>query len=278
MKVRLVHPRRLRRTLVAAVAVAAVAPVVGAAPALATPTGEFAPFAHCPLKTPELGACLVATSTSGEFVVGSKTVPLSKAITLQGGFTENPETGAETFVGAEGTSTLSPVPQTVPGGLVGIEGLGGEVTATTELAGAASSIGINEENLLSETGTALALPVKVKLGNPILGGSCYVGSNSSPIVLNLTTGTTSPPKPNKAIKGKLGEPSTNEEGTILTISKNTLVNNSFAAPGAQGCGLIPLLVDPLVDLAMGVPAGAGHNTVILNGTLKQASAAVVAEH
>jgi hypothetical protein len=271
------RPGRRRAAVGMAAAMVVAVSAVSAVPALATPTGEFAPFAHCPLKTAELAACIVATSTSGEFTVGNKTVPLSKTITLQGGFIEL-ESGALKFVGAEGTSTLSPVPETVPGGLLGIEGLGGEVTATTELAGSASGIGLNEENLLSETGVALKLPVKVKLGNPFLGGSCYVGSNSHPIVLELTTGTTSPPKPNKAIKGKLGEVSTNEEGSILTISKNSLVNNSFAAPGAEGCGLIPLFVDPLVDLSMGVPAAAGHNTVILDGTLQQAGAEQVLEH
>jgi hypothetical protein len=46
--------------------------------------------------------------------------------------------------------------------------------------------------------------VKVRLENPFLGSECYVGSNSSPVVLNLTTGTTSPPAPNKPIKGTVG--------------------------------------------------------------------------
>jgi hypothetical protein len=268
-----------RRRMVAPIVLAASLASLGAtSPALATPTGEFAPFAQCALTAPEIQACLVASTSGGYFTVGSKTVQIKNTITLQGGFKENEETEKLEFIGAANGETLSKTPQTVPGGLIGIEGLGGEVTATTELAAPASSIGINEANLLGGTGIALSLPIKVKLGNPFLGNFCYVGSNSHPIMLELTTGTTSPPKPNKPISGKVGELTSNEEGTILTILKNSLVNNSFAAPGAEGCGLIPFFVDPLVDLAMGVPASAGHNTAVLEGTLKQTSAREVAEH
>jgi hypothetical protein len=153
------------------------------------------------------------------------------------------------------------------------------VNETTELAAPASSIGLNEANLLSETGTALELPVKVHLENPFLGGECYIGSNASPIVLKLTTGTTAPPLPNKPIKGKLGTVSTVGEGEILKISNNSLVNNSFAAPGTNGCGgLFSFLIDPIINGKLGIPAAAGHNTAILNGTLEQAGAARVREH
>jgi hypothetical protein len=267
-----------KQTLVITMALAAsLAALSGASSALATPKGEFAVFADCPVSNAELSACIVASTTGGEFTVGKRTVPIKNTITLQGGFIES-ETGALTFVGAADGNTLSKTPQTVPGGLFGIEGLGGEVTATTELAGPASSIGLNEANLLKGEGTALSLPVKVKLSNPFLGNKCYIGSNAHPIILNLTTGTTNPPKPNKPIKGSVGTIERNAEGTILTVSKNSLVDNSFAAPGVEGCGLIPFLVDPLVDLSLGVPAAAGHNTAILNGTLRQAGAEAVREH
>src|SRR5581483_4734214 len=153
------------------------------------------------------------------------------------------------------------------------------VNDTTELAKPAGAIGLNEENLLSETGVALSLPVKVHLENPFLGSECYIGSNSSPIVIELTTGATSPPPPNKSIRGSRGTLESNAEGTILTISKNSLLNNSFAAPGANGCGgIFAFLVDPIVDSKLGLPSAAGHNTAILNGTLKQAGAEAVREH
>jgi len=265
-------------TLAAVISGVASLVALGTVPALATPTGGFAAFANCPVNNPAVIDCTVATTSSGEFVVGNKTVPIKHTITLQGGLTVNPETGVVTFVEATNGETLSKTPQTVPGGLVGIEGLGGEVTATSELAGPASSIVLNTESLLTGTGTALSLPVKLKLGNPFLGNHCYGGSNAHPIVLNLTTGTTSPPKPNKPISGSPGTTTTEEEGEIIVASGTSLVNNSFAAPGVEGCGLVPFLVDPLVDLGFGVPAGAGHNTAILDGTLKLTSAEAVRAH
>lgn len=258
------------------------------------PTGEYAPFADCPLNNPEVGDCIVAVSESGEFTIGKERVPIVNPITLQGGI-RGFLTESEAFVGAEDGNTLTKAPQKVPGGLAGlvkcneisnfIERIACEVTfengltgvnATTELAGPASSIGLHSLNLISGTGTALSLPLKVHLENPLLGSSCYIGSNSHPIVIEFTTGTTSPPPPNTPITGKPGEGSVNEAETILTIKENTLVNNSFAAPGAQGCGgLFSFLIDPIVNSKLGLPSAAGKNTAILNGTLKVAMADAV---
>jgi hypothetical protein len=279
-------------------AIAAIAMLLGASSALATPTGEYAVFAECPYTNPAVDGCIAAKTESGKFIVGNETVPIEKAITLQGGFIENEVTEELSFVEAKGGNTLTKVPQKVPGGLAGlvkcneisniIERIACElvfengttgVNATTELAAPATSIGLNETNLLEGTGTALSLPVKVHLENPFLGSECYIGSNSSPVVINLTTGTTSPPAPNKPITGNVGTTEVNPEGTILTISKNSLVNNSFAAPGASGCGgIFSFLIDPIVDSKLGLPAAAGHNTAVLNGTLRQTGAARVREH
>jgi hypothetical protein len=149
-----------------------------------------------------------------------------------------------------------------------------EVTATAELAG---TIGINETNFVDETGTALTLPLKVKLSNPFLGETCYIGSNSHPVTLNLTTGLTNPPPPNKPIEGSAGEINVIEE--LLTAEKVSLVDNAFSAPGSEGCGgILSFLVDPVVNAKVGLPAAAGNNTAIQNGTLKQAGADVVKAH
>jgi hypothetical protein len=289
---------RMRVMLVAALAL--VVALSAASSASATPKGEYAVFADCPVTTAEI--CIQAATESGEFVVGKKTVPIEKTITLQGGLNEGEE-GSLTFVAAKDGNTLTKVPQKVPGGLSGLvnctsikgsgliekaerasceaifeNGLTG-VTATTELAAPASSIQINLGNLLNGTGTALQLPVKVHLENPLLGSACYVGSNSAPVVLPLTTGKTSPPPPNKSISGNPGVLSFNPEGTIITISKNSLVNNSFAAPATNGCGgVFEFLIGPIINSSLGVPAAAGHNTAILNGTLHQASSDAVKAH
>ncbi|HUA75118.1 MAG TPA: hypothetical protein VL988_10220 [Solirubrobacteraceae bacterium] len=271
-----------------------------AAPAMATPKGEFAVFADCPVTT--ASACIHATTESGEFIVGKKRVPITKAITLQGGLNENEETGELEFVAAADGNTLSKTPQKVPGGLLGVDctkitgsgwlevharelceaifenGLTG-VNATTELAGPASSIKLNLGNLLSGKGVALQLPVKVHLENPLFGGKCYIGSNAAPIILPLTTGTTAPPAPNKPIKGNPGKLEFNEEGNLLTVRENSLVNNEFAAPATNGCGeAFEFIVGPIVNSVLGVPSTAGHNTAILNGTLQQAGSEVVQEN
>ena len=261
-----------------------------ASTASATPKGEYAVFAECPTSNPALAACLVARAESGSITFGNTTVPIVNTQTLQGGFIEE-ESGAMQFVAAAKGNTLTKTPQKVPGGLLGIkcneisnEGLRKiceaifenrltGVYATVELAAPASDIYLNEENLEAEMGTALTLPVKIKLENPLLGGECYIGSNASPIVVPLTTGTSG------SLKGKLGTIGSRAEGNILVISNNTLVNNTIAVPGATGCGgVFAPILDKVIDAKLAIPAAAPTNKVTLNGTLEQAGAAVVREH
>jgi hypothetical protein len=289
--------RTLCLTLVLGMLLAA----VGASSAMATPKGEYSVFAQCPTSNETISGCVVARTESGEFTIGSENVPLSKTQTLQGGFITG-EGGNLTLVAAKNGETLTKTPQKVPGGLLGlvkcneIKGNGileviergscellfengtTGVNATTELAGPASSVTLNSDNLFFEKGTALTLPVKVKLENPLLGEECYIGSNSKPIVINLTSGTTEPPAPNKPIKGSKGEISSRAEGNILVIKNNELVNNSFAAPEASGCGgLFSFLIDPIVNSKLGLPSAAGHNTAILKGTTELAAVGPVRE-
>jgi hypothetical protein len=271
------------------VAAALTVALVGAVPALATPTGEFAVFKQCPLSNPAVNLCFYATSSSGEFHVGTTTVPINKPITLQGGSIATIE--GETFVAAANGETLSKTALAVPGGLLGImaptgwptwlqnlfnefinNGITG-VTATTELVG---TPGISRNNLLTGEGTALELPVRVKLGNAFLGNSCFIGSAAHPIVQHLTTGTTSPPPPNTPISGAIGELEFNESFTLVTVKNNKLVDNAYAAPSAEGCGgILSFLIDPAVNAKLGLPSAAGHNTTVLEGTLKNASAEAV---
>lgn len=277
------------------VLVATLAALSATLPAVAMAESEFPAFAGCPLGTPGLSGCIVAETESGKVILGKKTVPIEHTITIQGGFIENRETHTQEFVdAAKGYETLSKTPQTVPGGLLGVvapeflpkflreiinkltsEGLAG-VTATTELAG---PVGLNELNLLEAKGTALTLPVKIKLSNTFLGEACYVGSELNPVTLHLTTGTTKPPKPNEPITGNVGKLISTEGGAILTITENSLVDNSFAAPKAEGCGgLLSILIDTAVDAEIGLPSAEGHNTAILDGTLKQSGAEEVEEY
>lgn len=257
------------------------------------PKGEYAQFAECPLSHPTVVFCVFSESNGGFFQIGKKNVPLKNPVILQGGIEFN-EKVESIFVGAENGQTLSKTPQPVPGGLLGIEapkswpkflqdlfnetinkGFTG-VTATVELAAPASSIKLSTSNLITEEGVALSLPTKIKLDNPFLGSSCYIGSNAKPVVIDFTTGATSPPPPNKSIHGAAGTLSVNEAGTIITLSGGSLVNNSFAAPGANGCGgLFSFLIDPFVNSIIGLPSPAGTNTAILQGKLQNGLAEAV---
>jgi hypothetical protein len=270
-----------------------VAALLLASAAMATahhPKGEFAQFGECPLNRPTITDCVVSVSNGGYFLIGKKNVPLKNPVTLQGGFEGAGE--AVKFYGAEEGNTLSKTPQPVPGGLLGItaptwwpksiqnwfneqisNGFTG-VNATVELAGPTkglTNIHLNTLNLLTETGTALGLPVKIHLENAILGSSCYIGSASNPVQINFTTGQSG------KLHGAAGELTFNPEFTITTISGGKLVNNVYTAPGATGCGgfLIEYLLDPLVNSIIGIPAGAGVNSAVLEGKLQDAVAGEV---
>jgi hypothetical protein len=269
------------------VALACLAGLAYAAPAMALkPTGEFANFSDCPLKNTSISFCVFAESTSGEFKIGSTAVPLTKKVTLQGGLIVHEDLGHVEFVPTEDGNTLSKTPQTVPGGLLKIiaptgwpeilqvifnefinKGITG-ATATTELVGEPV---INIGHQINAEGTALLLPVRVHLENSFLGNNCFIGSKAHPVTVEFTTGTTSPPPPNSPITGSPGELTFNAEGTIIFDKKNSLVNNSFAAPVAEGCGsqilfgIFTGIIDSAVDSQLGLPSAAGHNTAILNG-------------
>jgi hypothetical protein len=290
---------RRRWATKAAVTMATVAAaLIGAAPSFAAPKGAFAAFSDCPTSVPGVTVCTFAQTTSGEFTIGKTTVPINKTITLQGGAIKSPNPAEENtlfLIPAKDGNSLSQTELNVPGGLLDLfncpeignffarvaceavfeNGFTG-VSATTELVANEKDPAIlNAVRILEESGVALTLPVRVHLKNPLLGGSCYLGSEANPVRLGLTSGTTSPPPPNTPIKGKKGTFSV-EEGSILVAHENSLVDNSYAVPGAEGCGgLFAFAIDPLLDAKIGLPSAAGSNTAVLNGTLKIAPAAAV---
>jgi len=251
------------------------------------PKGEFAQFGECPLNRTTITDCVYSVTSGGSFKIGKKTVPIVNPVTLQGGYEGvNPNVK---FFGAENGDTLSKTPQPVPGGLTGIvaptwwpkfiqdwfnEGINNGLTgvnATVELAAPATSITLNTENLLFEEGTALGLPIKVKLDNALLGSSCYISSNSHPIQINFTSGTSG------SLKGAAGTVAFNPEFTLITISGGKLVNGTYAVTqGANGCGgIFSIFINPLVDSILGTPSASGQNTATLEGVLKDANAKAV---
>jgi hypothetical protein len=288
----------IRRALAGASLVLAV--VISLPAAASAHEGEYAKFDNCPSTNPEVFKCIYSVTEGGEVVLGNKRVPIVNPATLQGGYNRpNKETHISEFFPPPNGETLSRSPQPVPGGLAGLidcqeienfilrlgceatfeNGLTG-VNATLELARPASEIRISEFHLVGEEGVALEMPVKVHLENPFLGAECYVGSSASPLTWKLTTGETSPPPPNEPIHGFAGESQFLDEGRILQLNHGELVDNAWSAPGATGCGgpIVELLIDPVVDAQVGLPAAAGHNTAILVATSDVALARQVNEH
>jgi hypothetical protein len=285
--------KRNRRAVCIALAATALAALALAASASAKLTGEFTSFQQCPWTNTEVKRCLYSVTEGGEVVLGNKKVPIEKQVILQGGYTKAVE-GFGKLVAAKNGITLSKAPQAVPGGLLGIvpdasspalvkalikfffeNSLTG-VNSTLELAKPVNEVLLSELHLAEEEEVALIMPVKVHLENPFLGKSCFVGSSTSPIKLELTSGVTAPPGPNKPITGKAGEFEFLEEATVLRLKGAELVDNAWAAPAASGCGgVLSVLVNPIINSTIGLPSAAGKNTAILKNTIKIATAFAV---
>jgi hypothetical protein len=261
---------------------------------------EFQAFANCPFPASTALDCSWAKSSykeqfptlkakketeereplqgiPSEFKAGNVTVPLRSSITLRGGIGLEEELVFKWF-DAEGAETIQAVPQPTlpltqaidtsllsPSELARYNyfvkvGKETKVTATVEQAG--PGIQVNLDNLLGREGSAFTFPVKVKLSNPFLGSSCDVGSDTNPIVVELTTGTSG------SLKGKVGSIIKFDRNEfILTVFTDTLVNETFASPGVEGCG-VEGGADAAINSKLGLPSPAGHNLTVLNGTLK----------
>ena len=259
-----------------------------------TRRGDYAPFAGCPLSNPQTDVCFFAQAEGGELRIGHKAIPIAATITMQGGIHEDQASGRQQFIGAEGGETFSRVPQAIPGGRFEIaapRSLPGyvraifdefidreatELTTTTEFAAPPSAVQIDTQDLVEAKGGGLSLPVKIKLGNPLLGASCYIGSDADPVLIPLTTGTTARMPGRPSLTGKPGHAHFKDEYNLVTLDEDALVNDSFPAPRATGCGgALAFLVEPAINAELALPVAAGGNEAILSGTLQTANAPAV---
>ena len=255
--------RTVAGLLTAVGAVLAALALLAPAASATEPAPGYEQFAGCPTEAEnaETVGCIRSDVTGGYLQTGSKTVPIENPLTISGGVNAELEGFAYNSQGG-----LSKVKQKVPGGVVGLTGLtwlleffGSDALtlyAITELAGTPSNFNFD----------SVTLPIKVHLINTtgLLGNNCYLGSDSNPIVLNLTTGTTEPPPPNEPISGQEAEFGFDEETGIIHFDNGTYVDNSFAVPGASGCklylfGFIPISVNGLVNEQADLPSAAGNN-------------------
>ncbi|MBW8487587.1 hypothetical protein [Actinomadura parmotrematis] len=219
---------------------------VAAAPAASADTLPSFSFAACPKlpagADPVFWQCNVAVTYGGTFQLGKLNQTISSPITLTYANGFNPDTGEEGWLFG-GFSASKMLVQ---------KGIFGDpfVTAIYAQPQYAGGFGLADSKV--------QLNLKVQVQNPLLGGNCYIGSNSNPIKLNLQIPATTPPPPNKPIEGS-PPVVVQEDPPVLGA---TLVDNSFAVPGAKGCGAGLGVTDALVNLYAGLPSAAGHNTAI----------------
>lgn len=243
---------RIRKQLVVVAAVVAAWAIIGGSASAAFPNSE-----DCPTASPSVTGCIDIQNTSGNLRIKDFNVPLGASLEIRGGFTSE-----LTFVPPRGTTGFFATPVAVPGGLIGIEWIPGtSVLAITELAGSPSDIRIN----FRLPNPSIRIPVKVRLVNLLLGMNCHIGTNSNPVLLNLITGTTSPPGPNTPISGRLGSIAF-RDGTV-TITDNLNVENSFAVPSSSSCGLGLGLINALVNTKLQLPSAAGNNSIEVHNNI-----------
>ncbi|PXY27081.1 hypothetical protein [Prauserella muralis] len=289
---------RFRRALLAAaVAVPAVtATVVTAVPAAAQEPppapqasavpelrGAWAPLNRCPVDDPAMLAadgaatsalCLSAAASSGSMTIGEKTVPAGRT-SLQFGVLRS-GAGSATVAPSGGALVAEPVP--VPGGLLNLmcpsdipvltslcERVAGSplnaVTATVESVGPPA--GFDYVAGLVAGRPIVALPVRIRLDNPLLGGNCYLGSARDPIVLRpRNLGAPSASVVRFAADGTLDPAG---EMGYLALSGTDQGDETFSVPEANGCGLFGAL-DWAVNAQLGLPSPAGSNSFVLERT------------
>jgi hypothetical protein len=245
--------------------------LASAADAATPPPAPYQDFAGCPSEAESdvVAFCFKYEFSGGHLQLGKKNIPITSPVIFRGG--ERFVTGA--FLGNSEAGIVA-AKQNVEGGLLGLTGskeidelLAGypalAVKATIESAGTP---------LGSMIEPPFTLPVKVHLENPLLGSACYIGSNAAPINLNLTTGTTAPPAPNKPITGvPSGEFEEEAARPVLKSSGGLFVDNAFAVPAANGCvlniGSLHIGINGLINKAAALPSPAGKNEVKVNYSL-----------
>ncbi|HEY2576851.1 MAG TPA: hypothetical protein VGI74_11135 [Streptosporangiaceae bacterium] len=118
--------------------------------------------------------------------------------------------------------------------------------------------------------TTATVPLTFQLTNPLLGSHCFVGTVKDPIVLNLTTG------PSGTLTGNLGTLAEAHKNILFTTGTE-VVDGTFAAPGATGCGTGGEW-DSAIDSNNGLPSASGSNEAILYGSFDLAGSKLVKQH
>jgi hypothetical protein len=301
-----VRPVRMLSICLAALCVAI---AVTAAPAFAKKeVNIYEKFNECPFGYPPLGAefqgltsCVYGEAGKESFFqAGKTTIDFKKPVILSVGAEENLNTGETSVIPGRYGNSISKEAEPAPSLTEGIDvekleepekkryeeyiakGGSTKVTATTELAAPGTDITINEASFVEEYSEgagppAFSFPVEIHISNKFLGTHCYVGNYTEPIVINFYAGETKPTGPNTPIRGYKGRIVVTGEGGILELENAKLVNNTYASPGVEGCG-IQGGADAALDAGLGLPSPSGSNTTELLGNLYLAGWEEVERH
>jgi NHL repeat len=229
--------------------------------------GAWAPFNRCPVDDPamlatdgvnKLALCLGSNSTHGSIKIGNLATTATGNTNLQGGIIIDESDFTFSVIPPAGGALVAD-PVQIPNTPVGT------VTAVTQSAGTPTDF-----NLFAgiQTGVPIiTLPIKIHLQNPALGPSCFIGSEQDPIVLHPENTDLS----NAISIGGFfnfdpsGVPDLTGPLTGLSITGGVQGDDTFAVPGASGCG--PNgdgSLDPVVNAVVGLPSPAGSNHLVLD--------------
>jgi len=270
------------------------------------PGGIYTSFTNCPLLNPlmqetppasdpaanglSVAACVAGDVTSGTLTVGNIVTPIVRPVNVQFGFFTPPNAsfggdntgGIANYAGgilpppAGLSAMLSTKPDLIPESLTTALGCPGTNRVVKNLCQQAENFGgryLDVYGLAQSAGQLTNFGVlswtqriKIKLINPLLGNSCYIGSNNNPIVVN--------PQLSLATGGHLRikndpNPTAHPDTSVLDLTKATASDNTFTAPGVTGCGpggLANIAVDEAIDTSAGLPAASGTNSLTLTGS------------
>jgi hypothetical protein len=260
---------------------------VVAAPAMAVgypaPGGIYAPFTDCPLHNPAMRlaapgfamGCIKSITPSGTFAINGIPVPITHPVIVQfGTYSDMDSSGNQVFhvVPPQDHKQLLTEPEVIPGGLLVVLQCPGSDPRVAKLCEKATNTGKTDlavevelagpiTNFSPLAEIPFTLPLKIKLSNSLLGGKCFIGSDSDPIVLNPTfnpVGTlnfASDPDPVRF-----------PNVAVLSITGSTLTDDIFSVPAATGCGPRGAANAP-INATLGLPSPSGNNHLVLNDNL-----------
>jgi hypothetical protein len=265
-------------------------------PGYPPPGGIYTPFTNCPLLNASMQesvssdatGCVDGAVASGSITIGNIVTPVVRPVDVQFGIWSPPNaaSGGDNPAGGQfaggilpppaGISAMvSTKPDLIPQSLTTALGCPSTNRTVQSICTQAEhgSAKDNEVFALAQSAgqlTNFALftwtqRLKFKLINPLLGNSCYIGSNNNPVVIN--------PQLAIAPGGMLEQltdpnPTKHPNTAVLKITAATATDTTFAAPGVLGCGpggSANIPVDEALDAGTGLPAASGVNSLTLNG-------------